>query len=386
MSAVSSARIVFSRPYRSAHELDYLGEVIASGHVHGDGPFTRRAGALLSGILGHDRVLLTASGTDALEMCSILLGVGAGDEVIMPSFTFASAATAVAILGATPVFVGNDLSDGNIDPAQVEAAITPRTRAISVMNYGGVGVDMPAIRSIADEHGLPVIEDNAHGLGATRAGRRLGTLGDLAIQSFHDTKNVHAGEGGALVVNRPELFERAEIIREKGTDRSKFIRGQVDKYTLVDVGSSFLMSELSAAVLTSQLEEFDAIQRARHAVWDTFRAQLADWADEQGVRLMTPPPDAAHPAHVFFMLMRDQRDQRALLAHLGEHDVVGTFHYVPLHESPAGRRWGREGADCSTAVDFSSRLVRLPLWPGLADADIARVVAAVTSFDGRTAR
>ena len=360
--------------------MDYLREVIESGHVHGDGPFTDRATALLKEVIGHERILLTSSGTDALEMCTLLLGVRPGDEVIMPSFTFASAATSVATFGGVPVFVDNDMEHGNIDPDQVRAAITSRTKAISVMHYGGVGVDMDAIRSIADDSGLPIIEDNAHGLGARRAGRQLGSLGDLAIQSFHDTKNIHSGEGGAIIANRADLIERAEIIREKGTDRSKFIRGQVDKYTLVDIGSSYLMSELSAAVLTSQLEDFEVIQAGRHRVWDYYRSRLEGWAARESVRLMSPPADAEHPAHVFYLVAPDHDFQVGLLQHLRERGVVATFHYVPLHESPAGQRLGRTGGDCSRATAFSQRLVRLPLWPDIPEADLAHVVEAVEDF------
>jgi dTDP-4-amino-4,6-dideoxygalactose transaminase len=262
----------------------------------------------------------------------------------------------------------------------VAAAITDRTRAVSVMNYGGVGVDLPRIRGIAEEHGLPVIEDNAHGLGARSRGRTLGTGGDLAIQSFHDTKNVHSGEGGALVVNRADLMERAEIVRQKGTDRSKFLRGQVDKYTLVDLGSGFAMSELSAALLTGQLEDFDVVQTRRLELWSTFRDRLSIWAGEHGAELMSPGEADEHPAHVFFLLLPDAIQRPAMLDHLSRNGVIGTFHYVPLHSSPGGMRLGRTSGDCAGATSFAERIVRLPLWPGLTDDDVEHVIDAVTSF------
>jgi len=377
---VTPEHVVFCTPYRSARELDYLDAVLTSGHVHGDGEFTRRATALLAGIIGHERILLTSTGSDALEICSILLGVGAGDEVIVPTYTFASAATAVALVGATPVFVDSDDRDGNIDPAAIAAAITERTRAISVMNYAGVGVDMGAIRAIADAHGLPVIEDDAHGLGARTDGIVLGTRGDLAIQSFHDTKNVHSGEGGALIVNRADLWERAQVVRQKGTDRSRFLRGEVDRYTLLDVGSGYSMSELSAAVLTAQLEEFDAIQRERHRVWTAYRTGLDAWADSQGVQLMSPGPQHEHPAHIFFLQVPDAADRPVMLAHLRERGILATFHYVPLHDSPGGMRFGRTSGDVARATSFAARLVRLPLWPALSDEQVDRVRDAVTDF------
>lgn len=380
MTAVSPATVVFSRPYRSGRELQHLESVLGSGHVHADGPFTRQASASLGALVGHDRVLLTCSGSTALEMACILLDLAPGDEVVVPSFTFATAATAVALRGAVPVFVDSDPHTGNIDPDAVTAAITERTRAISVMNYGGVGVDLPRLRAIADAHGLALLEDNAHGLAARSGGRALGTGGDLAVQSFHDTKNVQCGEGGALIVNRADLFERAEAVRQKGTDRSRFLRGEADKYTLVDVGSGFALSELSAAVLAAQLDELPLIQQRRHAIWNAYRERLDDWAREQGVELMSPGPEHEHPAHVFFLLTPDAASRTALLDHLHALGVVATFHYVPLHSSPGGRRFGRTSGSCAGATSFAERIVRLPLWTGLPDADVDRVVDAVTGF------
>jgi len=380
---MAGAPIVFSRPFRSARELDNLTAVLNSGHVHGDGAFTASAAGRLKALIPSGSVLLTSSGTHALEMMSILLCLGPGDEVIVPSFTFPSAATAVTLVGATPVFVDIDLRTGNIDPQAVAAAITERTRAISVMHYGGVGVDIDPILDIAREAGLQVLEDNAHGLGAKYRGTPLGTVGVLAAQSFHDTKNVHSGEGGALLVNDPSLVERAEIIREKGTNRSRFLRGQVDKYTWVDHGSSYLMNELSASVLDSQLSEFDTIQRLRHQVWDRYATELVDWARNAGATLMHVPEDREHPAHLFYLLMPDGGSRDALLSHLRGLGVIATFHYIPLDSSPAGLTLGRTPYPCDNSHSFSDRLVRLPLWAGMDDESVDRVIDAVTSFGDR---
>lgn len=378
--------IPFSRPYRSAHELDNVARVLESGHVHGDGVFTASASARIAAVTSTERVLLTSSGTHALDMASLLLDLGPGDEVIMPSFTFPSAATAIVLTGATPVFVDVHLANGNIDVEQVEAAITPKTKAISVVHYGGVAVDLDALLPLAQRHGLPIIEDNAHGLGGQWKSRKLGSLGALAAQSFHDTKNVQSGEGGALLINDPALVERAEVIREKGTNRSRFLRGQVDKYTWTDVGSSYLMSELSAAVLDSQLAEFDAIQAMRHSVWDRYASGLAPWAESLGAELMSVPDDRRHTAHLFYVLMPDRDAQTGILSSLRENAVIGTFHYIPLDSSPAGVRYGRTPVPCERSLDFSSRLVRLPLWAGMTDSDVTRVIEQVTSFQPAAVR
>lgn len=377
---MNTTPVNFSRPYRSKNELSNLDTVLSSGHIHGDGPFTASATARLSALTGVRDVLLTTSCTHALEMSSLLLGLEEGDEVIMPSFTFPSAATSVALRGARIVFVDIDGSTGNIDPELIEKNITSRTKAISVMHYGGVAADMEPILALSAEHGIPIIEDNAHGLGGRWQGRALGTLGSLATQSFHDTKNIHCGEGGALLINDPALLTRAEIIREKGTDRARFLRGQVDKYTWTDIGSSYLPSELNAAVLDSQLEEFDSIQARRHHVWNSYAEGLAEWADDNGVRLMSVPSDREHTAHLFYLLMPDHAQQDAILAHCRRESVVAVFHYIPLDSSPAGRRFGSAPQPCDVSHDFSSRLVRLPLWVGMTDDDIQRVITTITSF------
>jgi dTDP-4-amino-4,6-dideoxygalactose transaminase len=372
--------IVFSRPYRSADELANLDAVLRSDHSHGDGPFTASATARLTELTGAPHALLTTSCTHALDMASILLDLGPGDEVVLPSFTFSSAATAVVLRGATPVFVDIDESTGNIDPEQLAEAITPRTRAVTVMHYGGVPVDLDSVLKITTDAGIPLVEDNAHGLGGRDGFRMLGTAGVLATQSFHDTKNVHCGEGGALLINDEALLERAEIVREKGTNRARFLRGAVDKYTWQDVGSSYLLSELNAAVLDSQLTEFETIQAARHRVWDAYADGLAEWADDRDLRLMSDDPTLQHTAHLFYVVMQDHEGQRALIDHLRRLGIRAAFHYVPLDSSPAGQRFGRTLRPLERSAAFSSRLVRLPLWAGLTDAQVERVISGVRSF------
>jgi dTDP-4-amino-4,6-dideoxygalactose transaminase len=377
---VSNPVIPFTRPYLTTDEEQYVLQALRSGVTQGDGPMTKAATAALRAVSGAERALLTTSCTHALEMASMLLDLGPGDEVIVPSFTFSSTAAAVAVRGATPVFVDVEPDTLNIDVAAAEAAVTDRTRAVYVVHYGGVGVDIPGVLALADRHDLSVVEDNAHGLGASRGGRRLGTIGRLATQSFHATKNVQCGEGGALLVNDASLMERAEVLREKGTDRSRFLRGQVDKYTWNDIGSSYLPSDLLAAVLLGQLESFDEIQAMRHEIWNAYASQLGPWAEANGARLMHVPADAEHPAHVFYLIMASHEDQTGLLSHLRASGITGTFHYIALDSSPAGRRFGRTPQPCDVTADLSMRLVRLPLYAGMSTDDVTRVLEAVTSF------
>ncbi|GAA2242345.1 dTDP-4-amino-4,6-dideoxygalactose transaminase [Herbiconiux moechotypicola] len=382
MSAVAAAdEIVFSRPFRAPGEFANLVEVLRSDHAHGDGGFTRRATARLRAVTGARDALLTTSCTHALELAGLLLGLRAGDEVVLPSFTFPSAATAVVARGATPVFADLDPATGNADPASVAESLTPRTRAVVVMHYGGVPVDLGAVGALCGPQGIALVEDNAHGLGGSAGDRMLGSAGVLATQSFHDTKNVHCGEGGALLVNDPALVRRAEIIREKGTNRARFLRGEVHRYTWLDEGSSYLPSELNAAVLDAQLAAFDTIQGLRHRVWNVYAAGLAAWARDTGVRLMSEQPGLEHTAHLFWLLLPDAGRREAMLRHLHDRGVRAAFHYVPLDTSPAGERFGRRIRPLSATAEFASRLVRLPLWPGLAPAQIERVLEAVTSFD-----
>ena len=291
-------RILFSAPFVTGLESGYVAQAMATDHWQGDGPFTKRASALLEQLTGAPRVLLTTSCTHALELASMLVGLEPGDEVICPTYTFSSGATAITIRGAVPVFVDCDPETMNIDVAKAEAAITPKTKAISVVHYGGVAANLDGLVALSAAHNLPLIEDTAHGLGARYRGQHLGTFGDLAALSFHDTKNFAMGEGGALIINDVDKYaQRAEIIREKGTNRARYWRGEIDKYTWIDQGSSYLPSDILAAVLTAQLERFDVIQGLRQRVWQRYNTELADWAAAQGVEWMQVPPDCEQPAH-----------------------------------------------------------------------------------------
>jgi dTDP-4-amino-4,6-dideoxygalactose transaminase len=379
MASSGASVIPFTRPFHTKNEIPNVTSVLESDHSHGDGTFTASASKRIADMTGAQKALLTTSGTHALDLAARLLNLAPGDEVVVPSFQFSSGATSIVATGATPVFVDIDLTTGNVDPAQVAAAITSKTKAIQVMHYGGVPVDMPAIMAIAADAGIPVIEDNAHGLGVQTDLGVLGTIGVMGIQSFHDTKNVHCGEGGALLISDPATAERAEIVREKGTNRSRFLRGQVDKYTWVDQGSSYLPSEINAAVLDSQLEHFDEIQEKRFAIWNRYRTELSDWAQRNDVVLMSPP-DRIHAAHVFYLHAPTADAQQRLLAHMRENGVIGTFHYVPLHSSPAGLKFGRAVGDLPNTDSFSSRLVRVPLWTGLTSDEVDRILATLDSF------
>ncbi|MBI4899156.1 MAG: dTDP-4-amino-4,6-dideoxygalactose transaminase [Actinobacteria bacterium] len=374
------ARLLFSVPYVTGSESTYVAQAMASDHWQGDGPFTRRAVALLQQLTAARGVILTTSCTHALELAAVLVGLKPGDEVICPSFTFSSTATAIVSRGAVPVFVDIEPRTLNIDPAAAEAAITLRTKAMFILHYGGVAADLDQLLAIADRYGLALVEDNAHGLGARFRGRHLGTFGTLGTQSFHETKNVAMGEGGALLVQDPELLARAEIVRDKGTNRARFWRGEIDKYTWVDEGSSYLPSDILAAVLCAQLEGFDDIQAKRMHVWDRYDTELADWAGRSGVDQMYVPPERSQPAHLYVLMMPSAEDQHGLIQHLRERDVVATFHYQPLDQSPAGLAFGRAPEPCTVTYDRAARLVRLPVYARMTDADIDRVIEGVTSY------
>ncbi|WP_433172132.1 dTDP-4-amino-4,6-dideoxygalactose transaminase [Actinoallomurus sp. CA-150999] len=373
--------IPFNRPYVAGAEQEYLVRAMAGGALEGDGPFTRRANALIAELIGASSALLTTSCTHALEMSALLLGIAPGDEVVMPSFTFTSTATAFALRGAVPVFADCRPDTLNLDERRVEAAITERTRAIVVMHYAGVACEMDAIMAIAERYGLAVVEDNAHGLCARYRGRPLGSFGAMATQSFHATKNVQCGEGGALVLNDPGLVERAEIIREKGTNRAQFFRGMVDKYRWIDIGSSYLPSDLLAAFLVAQLEAIDDIQARRHRVWAAYDEGVADWAKRREVRRPTVPVDRDHPAHLYYLLLPDLAHRQAFLRHLGERGVRAAFHYQPLHTTPGGLRYGRAApGGCPVTEDAADRLVRLPLFAAMSDDELRRIIDAVISY------
>jgi dTDP-4-amino-4,6-dideoxygalactose transaminase len=371
---MTAVAIPFNRIHLTGREQGYLAEAIGGTKLSGDGPFTRRCSALLERSTGSAHVLLTHSCTAALEMCALLLDLEPGDEVVMPSFTFVSTANAMALRGAVPVFVDVRADTLNIDPQAIEAAITPRTRAIVVVHYAGVGCDLDQIVAVARRHGVAVIEDAAQAIGATRGGRVLGSIGDLGAISFHDTKNVICGEGGALLVNRGDLAYRAEVLREKGTDRSRFMRGEIDKYTWQDVGSSFLPSELLAAFLLAQLEAMDDITGARRAAWARYQERLAPLEAKGLLRRQFVPDDAQPNGHICFVLAAPGIDRDAVLARLRDEGIGATFHYVPLHSAPAGRRLGRAHGSLAVTDDAAARLIRLPLWVGISEAEQARVV------------
>ena len=374
--------IPFNVPPCTGHELKYIAEAIDAHKICGDGAFTKKCNKWLEERFGAHKVLLTTSGTTALDMASLLCELQPGDEVILPSFTFSSTANAFAIYGAKLVFVDIRPDTMNIDETKIEAAITDRTRVIVAMHYAGVACEMDAIMDIARRHGLLVIEDAAQAVMSSYKGRPLGTIGDVGCYSFHETKNYSMGEGGAVVVNNPAFVERAEILREKGTDRARFFRGQVDKYTWVDIGDSFLPSELNAAYLWAQLEMADEINENRLNSWNAYRAAFRDLADAGRLELPTVPEGCVHNAHMFYLKCRDLTERTALIRFLKERDILAVFHYVPLHSAPAGLKYGRFcGEDVFTTRE-SDRLVRLPLYYGLTREDQARVVAAVRDFYG----
>ena len=371
--------IPFNKPYLTGNELSYIAQAHANGHLAGNGQFSKYCCAWLEERIGSQKALLTHSCTAALEMAAILSGVGVGDEVIMPSFTFVSTANAFVLRGATPVFVDIRPDTLNIDETKIEEAITPRTKAIVPVHYAGVGCDMDAIMEIAGRHDLLVIEDAAQGLIADYRGRPLGSIGHMATLSFHETKNIISGEGGALLINDPRFVDRAEIIWEKGTNRSQFFRGQVDKYTWVDLGSSYLPGEIVAAFLWAQLQEADAITRRRLDLWTTYHDSFVDLEDSGKVRRPIVPGTCRQNGHLYHLLLPSLVARTAFIDRLKARGIQTVFHYVPLHSSPRGSTIGRT-AGAMTHTDFASeRLVRLPLWLGLEehlDVVIAEVIAA----------
>jgi dTDP-4-amino-4,6-dideoxygalactose transaminase len=371
--------IPFNRPFATGREFLYVREAIENGHLSGSGPFTERCNRWLEQRIGSEQALLTHSCTAALEMAAMLLDIGPGDEVIMPSFAFVSAANAVVLRGGTPVFVDVRPDTLNIDEDKASAAITPRTRAILIVQYAGVGCAMSELAEVAEEAATPLVEDAAQGILASYDGRPLGSFGSLATLSFHETKNVHCGEGGALLINDPGFAERAEVILDKGTNRRRFFRGQVDKYSWVDIGSSYAPSEINAAFLWAQLEDADAITVKRLAIWRTYHEAFADLEQEGLARRPVIPGPCAHNAHMYYLLFPDLDSRSRLIGELKRVGIHAVFHYVPLHSSDAGRRYGRQAGDLGVTEDVSERLVRLPLWPGMMDEDVERVVEAVDS-------
>lgn len=377
---MTSYRIPFNRPSLVGKELEYIQDALKLGHISGDGTYTRRCSDLLQSTLGVPKVLLTTSCTHALELAGLLLGIEPGDEVIVPSFTFVSTANAFAVHNARPVFVDIRRDTLNLDESQVEAKIGPRTRAVVPVHYAGVGCDMAPILEIARRRGIGVIEDNAHGLYGRHQGRWLGTFGALGTLSFHETKNIICGEGGALLVNEARYAERAEILREKGTNRARYFRGEVDKYTWVDLGSSFLPSDILAAFLYAQLERRDQILARRRKVWELYESQLKDWTDRMGIRRPTVPAGNEQSYHMYYLILRSAADRDGLIAHLKSRGILSVFHYVPLHLSEMGRKFGGRPGDCPVTEDLSARLVRLPFYNDLRPDEQGEVIDAVKAW------
>jgi dTDP-4-amino-4,6-dideoxygalactose transaminase len=359
--------IPFNKPYMTGKELWYISQAHASGHLAGDGQFTKKCSAWLEQRIGCQKALLTHSCTAALEMAAILADIGHGDEIIMPSYTFVSTANAFVLRGGVPVFVDIRPDTLNLDETKIEAAITQRTKAIVPVHYAGVGCEMDTIMDIARRHKLLVIEDAAQGIMSTYKGRPLGSIGHMAALSFHETKNIISGEGGALLINDPRFVERAEIIREKGTNRSQYFRGQVDKYTWVDIGSSFLPGEIVAAFLWAQMEEADAINGRRLGIWSNYHQWFANVEKNEKVRRPTVPRECSHNAHMYYLLLPSLELRTALINQLGTKGIHTVFHYVPLHASPQGQEIGRVAGDMSNTIKIADQLVRLPLWLGLTE-------------------
>jgi dTDP-4-amino-4,6-dideoxygalactose transaminase len=377
-----SVSIPFNRPCLSGNEYKYIAEAIANGHASGDGPFTRLCQEILEKELHVPKALLTTSCTDALEMAAILLNYGPEDEVILPSFTFVSTANAFALRGARIVFADVRPDTMNMDENQIESLITSRTKAIVAVHYAGVSCEMDTICAIAARNGVKVVEDNAHGLFSRYRGKYTGTFGALATQSFHETKNITCGEGGALLVNDLNLVERAQIIREKGTNRNQFLRGMVDKYTWVDIGSSYLPSDLLAAFLFAQLESWQQVYAKRRRVWEFYAQHLTEWATQHGVRMPLVPEHCEHCYHMFYILLPSLKDRQALIEHLKGQDILSVFHYVPLHLSDMGLKFAARKPHCPVTEDVSARLLRLPFYNDLTETELSKVVRAVTGFSG----
>lgn len=376
-NGATRVNIPFNRPYMTGRELHYMAQAHAAGHLAGDGVFTERCHQWMTQRTSAAKALLTHSCTAALEMAALLLDIAPGDEVIMPSYTFVSTANAFVLRGAVPVFVDVRPDTFNLDETLVEDAITERTKAIVPVHYAGVSCDMDTLMAIAEKHGLYVVEDAAQGVMAKYKGRDLGSIGHLGAYSFHETKNVICGEGGALIVNDAKFAMSAEILREKGTDRSRFYRGEVDKYTWQSKGSSFLPSELSASFLWAQLLEADWLTSERLALWNRYNALLAPLERQGLLRRPVIPLECVHNAHMYQILVAADIDRQCVLQRLKDAGVGAVFHYVPLHSSPAGRSFGRVHGDLAVTVDISSRLIRLPLWIGLSDIEQRYVVSAL---------
>lgn len=374
-------RIPFNKPTFLGYETEYIRDSIADFHISGDGGYTRQCHQFLEESLGVRKALLTTSCTHALEMAALLLDIQPGDEVIVPAFTFVSSINAFALRGAKPVFADIRPDTLNLDERQLPDLITEKTRAIVLVHYAGVACDMDTIMTLAQQHGIAVVEDTAHALFSRYKGRYLGTFGELATLSFHETKNFTCGEGGALLINDESLMERAEIIREKGTNRSRFFRGQIDKYTWVDLGSSYLPSDMLAAYLYAQFERAPEIQARRQHIWRRYFESLGAWAAERDVLLPTVPENVEQSYHMFYLLLPSLKIRSALIAHLKQHGILSVFHYLPLHLSAMGQRYGGKVGDCPVTEDLADRLLRLPFHYHLTPDEQALVISALRAFE-----
>lgn len=374
-------RVPFNVPTKTADDHALVAEAIASGCVGGGGPYTARCQARLEQMTGAPRALLTTSGTHALEMAALLLNLQPGDEVVVPAFTYVSSAAAFVMRGARPIFCDVRSDTLNLDERRLAALVTPRTKAIVVVHYAGVACEMDTVLAIAAAHRIAVIEDNAHGLFAAYRHRPLGTLGTLAALSFHETKNISCGEGGALLINDPRLIERAEIVRDKGTDRSQFLRGQVDRYTWRELGSSYAPSDVLAALLLAQIQNHDTIQRRRRSLWERYASGLGSWAAVRGIALPAVPAHVEQAFHLFYLLMPSAPARDRILTFLAERSIHATFHYQPLHLSSFARQHATTAAHCPVAEDVSARLVRLPFFTSISDEEIDFVLDNVCRFD-----
>jgi dTDP-4-amino-4,6-dideoxygalactose transaminase len=379
---MTAYRIPFNRAYVWGNERRYMDDALERSGIAGGGAYTRQCEAYLERELGTHRALLTTSCTHALEMAALLLDIGRNDEIILPAFTFVSTVNAFVLRGARPVFADIRADTLNLDERQLESLITPRTRAIVPVHYAGVGCEMDTILDVAGRHGLAVVEDNAQGLFGRFRGQNLGTLGALAALSFHETKNFTCGEGGALLLNDPRYVDRAEVIREKGTNRSRFFRGEVDKYTWVDVGSSYVLSEMLAAFLLGQLEARARIELRRREIWHRYHEQLRDWASARGVTVPLVPAHCEQPYHLYYLLLPSLKQRTGFIAHLRTLGILSVFHYVPLHLSEMGQRLGGKPGDCPVTEDVSDRLVRLPFYAGLTPDEQTQVIDGIRSFPG----
>ena len=362
-------------------EIDYIADSLSSSHISGDGKYSRKCHDYLAQKLGVSRAFLTTSCTHALEMAALLLDIQPGDEVIVPSFTFVSSINAFVLRGAIPVFADIRPDTLNLDEQKLPGLITEKTRAIVLVHYAGVACEMDAIMRLAQQHGIAVVEDSAHAVFSRYRGRQLSTFGQLATLSFHETKNFTCGEGGALLINDESLIERAEIIREKGTNRGRFFRGQVDKYTWVDLGSSYLPSDMLAAYLWAQFERADEIQGRRREIWEYYDARLADWADAHNVQLPTVPDHCDQAYHMYYLLLPSFKARTALIQRFKDQGILSVFHYLPLNLSDMGRRFGGKAGDCPVAEEVADRLLRLPFFYALSPAEQDDVVGAMLTFD-----